>query len=141
MPRISLAIAWPKMAEARKRSFPMTSSHDERIAKTIFASVYPLYINKVEKKGRTKEELHEVIEWLTGYDEKALQGWLAKGATLECFFANASLHPNAHLIKGVICGCRVEEIQNPLTQKARYLDKLVDELAKGRKMDKILRKA
>ena len=117
------------------------SSHDERIAKTAFASVYPLYVNKVEKKGRTKEELHEVIEWLTGYDEKTLQRLIAEEATFERFFENTSLHPNAHLIKGVICGYRVEDIENPLTQKARYLDKLVDELAKGRKMNKILRKA
>ena len=118
-----------------------TNSHDERIAKTTFASVYPLYVNKMEKKGRTKEELHEVIEWLTGYDEKALQRLIAEEATFASFFENALLHPNAHLIKGVICGYRVEEIENPLTQKARYLDKLVDELAKGRKIEKILRKA
>ena len=117
------------------------SNHDERIAKITFASVYPHYITKVEKKGRTKEELHQVIEWLTGYDEKKLQELANEKATFETFFQKATLNPNAHLITGVICGYRVEEIENPLTQKARYLDKLVDELAKGRKMDKILRRA
>lgn len=106
-----------------------------------FASVYPHYADKVEKKGRTKEELHQVIEWLTGFDEKKLQELIDEKATFENFFQQASLHPNAHLIKGVICGYRVEEIENPLTQKARYLDKLIDELAKGRKMEKILRVA
>lgn len=115
------------------------NNHDERIAKMTFASVYPHYVTKVEKKGRTKEELHQVIEWLTGYDEKKLQELMEEKATFETFFQKASLHPNAHLITGVICGYRVEEIENPLTQKARYLDKLVDELAKGRKMEKILR--
>lgn len=116
-----------------------TSHHDARIAKMIFRSVYPHYVTKVEGKGRTKEELHEVIRWLTGYDEEALKNHLDNDTTFEEFFAGATLHPNAHLIKGVICGYRIEEIQNPLTQKARYLDKIVDELAKGRKMDKILR--
>ncbi|NEU06893.1 DUF2200 domain-containing protein [Flavihumibacter sp. R14] len=116
-----------------------TSHHDERIAKMTFGSVYPHYVEKVEKKGRTKEELHQVIEWLTGFDEKRLQEQIAEKATFEKFFQNATLNPNAHLITGVICGYRVEEIENPLTQKARYLDKLVDELAKGRKMEKILR--
>lgn len=116
-----------------------TSNHDERIAKMIFASVYPHYLVKVEKKGRTKEELHQVIEWLTGYNEKKLQELMEEKATFEMFFQNASLNPNAQLIKGVICGYRVEEIKNPLTQQVRYLDKLVDELAKGRKMEKILR--
>jgi hypothetical protein len=115
------------------------NNHDERIAKMTFASVYPHYVTKVEKKGRTKEELHQVIEWLTGYDEQKLQELMEEKATFETFFQKASLHPNAHLITGVICGYRVEEIENPLTQKARYLDKLVDELAKGRKMEKILR--
>ena len=116
-----------------------TSHHDERIAKMTFASVYPHYITKVEKKGRTKEELHQVIEWLTGYDLKQLEEFIASKATFETFFAGAKLHPNANLIKGVICGYRVDEIENPLTQKARYLDKLVDELARGKKMEKILR--
>ncbi|NDI98856.1 DUF2200 domain-containing protein [Flavobacterium sp. LaA7.5] len=117
------------------------SSHDERIAKMTFASVYPHYITKVEKKGRTVAELQQVIEWLTGYDAKKLQELIAAKITFEQFFQETSLHPNAHLITGVICGYRIEEIENPLTQKARYLDKLVDELAKGRKMEKILRVA
>lgn len=104
-----------------------------------FASVYPHYLAKVEKKGRTKEELHQVIEWLTGYDEKKLQELIQEKATFEKFFQHATLNSNAHLITGVICGYRVEEITNPLTQQARYMDKLVDELAKGRKMEKILR--
>ena len=116
-----------------------SKTHDERIAKMSFASVYPLYIAKVEKKGRTKEELHQVIEWLTGFDNKKLQELIKEKVTFETFFQRASLNPNAHLITGVICGYRVEEIENPLTQKARYLDKLIDELAKGRKMEKILR--
>ena len=116
-----------------------TSHHDERIAKMIFASVYPHYVTKVEKKGRTKEELHEVISWLTGYNEKDLERTLKEKDTFEEFFNNASLNPNAKLIKGVICGYRVEEITNPITRQARYLDKLVDELAKGRPMEKILR--
>ena len=117
-----------------------TAEHNERIAKMTFGSVYPHYVTKVEKKGRTKEELHEVIEWLTGYDEKQLHEQIAKKSTFEEFFREANLNPNAHLIKGVICGYRIEELENPLTQQVRYLDKLVDELAKGRKMDKILRK-
>jgi hypothetical protein len=104
-----------------------------------FASVYPMYLKKVEKKGRTKEELHEVIEWLTGFDDRKLGELIEKKATFEEFFQHASLHPNAHLITGVICGYRVEEIEDPLTRKVRYLDKLVDELAKVRKMEKALR--
>lgn len=116
-----------------------TAKHNERIAKMTFASVYPHYITKVEKKGRSKEELHQVIEWLTGFDQKKLQGLINEKATFEAFFKQADLNPNAHLIKGVVCGYRIEEIDNPLTQQVRYLDKLVDELAKGRKMDKILR--
>jgi hypothetical protein len=104
-----------------------------------FASVYPMYLAKVEKKGRTRDELHEVIKWLTGFDDHTLQGLIAGKATLETFFAKGKLNPHARLITGVICGDRVEEIQNPLTQQVGYLDKLVDELAKGRKMDKILR--
>ncbi|MEO6190130.1 MAG: DUF2200 domain-containing protein, partial [Saprospiraceae bacterium] len=111
-----------------------TLEHDERIAKMTFASVYPHYIRKVERKGRTKEELHKVIEWLTGYDFKKLQELIDEKVTFETFFKRAMLNPNAHLIKGVICGYRIEEITNPLTQKTRYLDKLVDELAKGKKM-------
>lgn len=117
-----------------------SNTHDERIAKMTFASVYPLYLAKVEKKGRTKEELLEVIEWLTGFDKEKLQDLIENKVTFEFFFEQAAINPNAQLITGVICGYRVEEIGNPLTQKVRYLDKLVDELAKGRKMEKILRK-
>ena len=117
-----------------------TPEHNERIAKMTFASIYPHYVTKVEKKGRTKEELHQVIEWLTGYNELKVQECIDNEVTFETFFQNAKLHPNAHLIKGVICGYRIEEIDNTLTRQARYLDKLVDELAKGRKMEKILRK-
>jgi len=116
-----------------------TSHHDDRIAAMTFATVYPHYVTKVEKKGRTKEELHQVIEWLTGYDETTLQKLIADKVTFATFFEQARLHPNAHLITGSICGYRIEEIQNRLTQQVRYLDKLVDELAKGRKMEKILR--
>jgi hypothetical protein len=116
-----------------------TPEHDERFAKMIFASVYPLYVAKVERKGRTKEELHMIIEWLTGFDNKKLKALIDEKVTFETFFKKAKLNPNAHLITGVICGYRIEEITNPLTQQARYLDKLVDELAKGRKMEKILR--
>jgi hypothetical protein len=116
-----------------------TSHHDERIAKMTFASVYPHYVVKVEKKDRTKEELHQVIEWLTGYNQKELQKLIKDKVTFDTFFKQAKLNPNANLITGSICGYRVEEIENPLTQQVRYLDKLVDELAKGRKMEKILR--
>lgn len=116
------------------------NSHDQRIAKMSFASVYPMYLAKVEKKGRTRDELHEVIKWLTGFDDRTLQRLIAERVTLDTFFAEARLNPHARLITGVICGYRVEDIQNPLTQEVRYLDKLVDELAKGRKMDKILRR-
>jgi hypothetical protein len=118
----------------------ITPEHNERIAKMTFASVYPLYIAKVEKKGRTKKELHQVIEWLTGFDNKKLQTLIDEKVTFETFFERAKLNPNSQLITGVICGFRIEEIDNPLTKQARYLDKLVDELAKGRKMEKILRK-
>lgn len=114
-------------------------THDQKIAEMTFSSVYPHYITKVEKKGRTMDELHEVIEWLTGFNEEKLHELIDRKVTFEEFFAEAKLNPNAGLITGVICGYRVEEIENPLTQKARYLDKLVDELAKGRKMEKILR--
>jgi hypothetical protein len=116
-----------------------TADHNERIAKMTFASVYPHYITKVEKKDRTVQELHQVIEWLTGFNEKDLQNLIEEKATFETFFQKANLNPNAHLIKGVICGYRIEEIENKLTREVRYLDKLVDELAKGRKMEKILR--
>ena len=115
------------------------NSQNLRIAKMTFASVYPLYLAKVEKKGRTKEELHQVIEWLTGFDNKKIQELIKENVTFETLFQHASLNPGAHLITGIICGYRVEEIGEPLTQKVRYLDKLVDELAKGRKIEKILR--
>lgn len=116
-----------------------TPEHDQRIAKMIFASVYPHYIKKVETKGRTIEELHQVIEWLTGFDTQKLQELIDEKVTFETFFNNAKLNPNAHLITGTICGYKIEEIETPLTKQARYLDKLIDELAKGKKMDKILR--
>ncbi len=116
-----------------------TPDHDKRIAEMTFASVYPHYVAKVQKKGRTKAELHEVIRWLTGFDDKTLNKQIQDKVTFEEFFRRAKINPNAHLITGVICGYRVEQIENPLTQKARYLDKLVDELAKGKKMEKILR--
>lgn len=115
-------------------------SSDERIAAMTFASVYPHYVNKVERKGRTRDELHEVIQWLTGFNQSQLQKLIQEQVTFETFFQKAKLHPNAHLITGVICGIRVEDIGNPLTQKVRYLDKLVDELAKGKTLEKILRK-
>lgn len=118
-----------------------TSHHDERIAKMIFGSVYPHYLSRIERNGRTKEELDQVIEWLTSYDGAKLQQLIDDKVTIEAFYGNAEINPNAHLIKGVVCGYRVEEITNTLTQQARYLDKLVDELARGRKMEKILRKA
>ncbi|MES2652733.1 MAG: DUF2200 domain-containing protein [Bacteroidota bacterium] len=117
-----------------------TDIHNQRIAKMIFGSVYPHYITKVESKGRTIEELHQVIEWLTGFDEVKLQELIEQKVTFETFFERATLNSNAHLITGVICGYRIEDIENTLTKQARYLDKLVDELAKGRKMEKILRK-
>jgi len=117
-----------------------TPEHNERIAKMTFASVYPHYVTKIEKKGRTKDELHEIIEWLTGYNSKKLIELIDARVTFDVFFQNAELNPNAHLITGTICGYRIEEIDNPLTRQVRYLDKLVDELSKGRKMDKILRK-
>ncbi|HWP82693.1 MAG TPA: DUF2200 domain-containing protein [Bacteroidota bacterium] len=117
------------------------NNHDERIRKMTFASVYPHYLAKIEKKGRTKAELHQVITWLTGYSEREILKHIKDNSTFEGFFAHASVNPNARLITGVICGYRLEEIKNPLTQKVRYLDKLVDELAKGRKIEKILRSA
>ncbi len=116
-----------------------TRSHDEQIAQLTYAEIYPHYLAKIEKKGRTKEELHQVIEWLTGYNEKKLNKLSEENMTFAQFFQHATLNPNAHLITGVICGYRVEEIEKPLTQQVRYLDKLVDELAKGRKIVKIIR--
>jgi len=117
-----------------------TPEHDKRMEKMIFASVYPYYIKKVESKGRTKDELHQIINWLTGFDEKKLHKLIEEKVTFKTFFEKAKLNPNAHLITGLICGYRVEEIDNPLTKQVRYLDKLIDELAKGKKMEKILRK-
>ncbi len=117
-----------------------TAKHHERIANITFASVYPYYLAKIEKKGRSKTELHQVMTWLTGFDEKKLQKLIAEKVTFELFFKKAKLNQNAHLITGLICGYRIEEITNPLTQQVRYLDKLVDELAKGKSMEKILRK-
>jgi len=116
-----------------------TPEHDARIAEMTFASVYPHYVTKVEGKGRAKEELHQVIAWLTGFDDKKLHELIDENVTFETFFKQAALNPKAQLITGVICGYRIEEIENPLTKQVRYLDKLVDELAKGRKMEKILR--
>ena len=115
-------------------------THDARIANMTFASVYPHYVNKVERKGRAVQELHEVIEWLTGFNATKLQQLIDEKVTFEEFFAQANLNPNAELITGMICGYRIEEIENQLTKQTRYMDKLVDELAKGRKMEKILRK-
>ena len=119
----------------------ITPEHNERMAKMTFASVYPHYITKVESKGRTKEELHQVIEWLTGFDDKKMQELMNNKVTFETFFKTAKLNPNAKLITGIICGYRIEEIDNPITRQVRYLDKLVDELAKGKKIEKILRTA
>lgn len=116
-----------------------TPEHDKRIANITFASVYPHYIKKVESKGRTLAELHQVIEWLTGFDIQKLQKLIEEKATFETFFNKAALNPNAQLITGVICGYRIEDIETPLTKQIRYLDKLIDELAKGKKMEKILR--
>ena len=116
-----------------------TPQHHQRIAEMTFASVYPHYLTKVEKKGRTREELHRVITWLTGFDDDRIAELREEGVAFQEFFARAELHPNADRITGVICGYRIEEIEVPLTRQVRYLDKLVDELARGRKMDKILR--
>ena len=117
-----------------------TPEHNEKFVKMTFASVYPHYINKVERKGKSKAELLQVIEWLTGFDELKLIELAAENVTFETFFERATLHPNAHLITGSICGYRVEELINPLTRNVRYLDKLVDELANGKSLEKILRK-
>ena len=117
----------------------VTAEQNERISKMTFSSVYPLYINKVEKKGRSIEELNQVIEWLTDFDHDKIKQLIGEKVTFAQFFERAKLHPNSHLIKGVICGYRIEEIEYELTRQVRYLDKLVDELAKGRKMNKILR--
>ena len=116
-----------------------TPEHNERFAKMTFASVYPLYLAKVKRKGRTKTELHQVIQWLTGFNDMSLQQLIDEKATFKTFFERAELNPKAELITGTICGYKIEEIENPLTKQVRYLDKLVDELAKGKKMKKILR--
>ena len=116
-----------------------TSKQDQRIAKMTFAPIYPHYVNKIEKKNRSKDELHKVIEWLTGYNFKELEKFIEQNVTFESFFMNATLNKNAHLITGTICGIKVEEVKNPITKQVRYLDKLVDELAKGKDLDKILR--
>lgn len=116
-----------------------TPEHNDRISKMKFASVYPHYIKKVERKGRTKAELDQVIKWLTGFNDQQLAKMIDEDVTFETFFKHAKLNPNASLITGIICGYRIEEIDNPLTKKVRYLDKLIDELAKGKKMEKILR--
>jgi len=117
----------------------VTAEKDEKVAKMTFASVYPHYLDRVVKNDRTKEELHQVIEWLTGYDETRLNKLIDEKVTFKMFYDQAEIHPNAHLIKGMICGYRIEDIEFELTRQARYLDKLIDELARGRKMDKILR--
>ncbi|CAL2062389.1 DUF2200 domain-containing protein [Tenacibaculum sp. 190524A05c] len=119
----------------------VTAKKNEQVANMVFGSIYPHYVNKVEKKGRTIEELHQVIEWLTGFDDSKLQFLIDEKVTFRTFFEQATIHPNAHLIKGVICGYRIENIADEfeIYRKCRYLDKLVDELAKGRKMEKILR--
>jgi len=123
------------------RAGPEEPMETHRIFKTSFASVYPHYVQKAEKKGRKRKEVDEVICWLTGYSPQALTMQIKQKTDFETFFNEApSLHPNASKITGVICGVRIEEIENPLMQKIRYMDKLVDELAKGRPMDKILRK-
>ena len=116
-----------------------TSKQNQRIAKMTFAAIYPHYVSKVEKKNRSKDELHKVIEWLTGFNFKELKNFIKQNITFETFFMNATLNENAHLITGTICGYKIEEIKNPITKQVRYLDKLVDELAKGKEIDKILR--
>ena len=117
-----------------------TLTQDQKIAKMTFASIYPHYVNKIEKKNRSKDELHKVIEWLTGFNFKELEKFIEQNITFETFFMKATLNKNAHLITGTICGIKLEEIESPTTKQVRYLDKLVDELAKGRELDKILRK-
>ena len=116
-----------------------TTEHDQKIAKITFAAIYPCYITKVERKGRTKKELNQIINWLTGFDEGKLQELIHEEITFKTFFERAKLNPKAQMITGVICGYRIEELGNPLTRQVRYLDKLVDELAQGRKMETILR--
>jgi hypothetical protein len=116
-----------------------TAEHNERIAKITLATLYPLYLAKVERKGRTKEELLQVIEWLTGFSAQKLHELIAADVDMSTFFNQASLHPNAHMVTGMICGYRIEDLLNPLTKNIRIMDKLVDELAKGKKMEVVLR--
>lgn len=116
-----------------------TDQHNERVAKLTFASVFPHYVNKVQRKGKSIEELYQVVQWLTGFNPDDVAKLIQENVTFKTFFDRAELNPNATLIKGVICGFRIEEIQNELTKKVRYLDKLVDELANGKKMEKIMR--
>ena len=120
----------------------VTTEKNEKVANMIFASIYPLYWNRLEKNGRTKEEFHQVLEWLTGFDEEKIQALIEEKVTFRTFFQRANLHPNAHMIKGVVCGYRIEEIEEEFEvyKQCRQMEKLIDELAKGRKMDKILRK-
>ena len=120
-------------------SMDTISKQDQKIAKMTFASIYPHYVSKVEKKNRSKDELHKVIEWLTSFNFEELKKFIEQNITFETFFMNATLNENAHLITGTICGYKIEEIKNPITKQVRYLDKLVDELAKGKELDKILR--
>ena len=120
----------------------VTAEKNEKVANMIFGSIYPLYLNRLEKNGRTKEEFHQVIQWLTGHDEEAIQALIDEKATFRTFFQKAEMHPNAHMIKGVVCGYRIEEIEDEfeLYRQCRQMEKLIDELARGRKMEKILRK-
>lgn len=120
----------------------VTPEKNEQVANMIFGSIYPLYLNRLEKNGRTKEELNQVLEWLTGYDEVKIQSLIDEKVTFRTFFENANMHPNAYMIKGVVCGYRIEEIEDEFVvyKKCRQMEKLIDELAKGRKMEKILRK-
>jgi len=120
----------------------VTTEKNEQVANMIFGKIYPLYWNRLEKNGRTREEFHQVLEWFTGYNEKKLKALIDKKVTFRQFFQKAKIHPNAHMIKGVVCGYRIEEIEDEfeLYKQCRQMEKLIDELAKGRKMDKILRK-
>ena len=127
------------MLDLSTYSMDTISKQDEKIAKMTFASIYPHYVSKVEKKNRSKDELHKVIEWLTGFNFEELKKFIEQNITFETFFMNATLNENAHLITGTICGYKIEEIKNPITKQVRYLDKLVDELAKGKEINKILR--
>ena len=139
-PELRLTLSWLQLSQNQIK-MKVTAEKNEKVAKMIFASIYPLYLNRLVKNGRTKEELNKVIEWLTGFDEDKLQALIEEKVTFETFFQKAELHPNAHLIKGVVCGYRIEEIEDEfdLYRQCRRMEKLIDELAKGRKMEKILR--